>query len=79
MALGKEAEGSPLVADIGQAEQAVDHWDRVVERDRAIDNNLGCLVQEDNKKKQARDEFALRGQDGTKDLRTREQRGQTVG
>ena len=44
-----------------------------------IDNDLGCLVQEEDQQKDASDEFALSRQDDTPDPSTREQREQAVG
>ena len=79
VAFSEDAEGRSCVADIGHAEQTLDDRNRVMERKRTIDDNLGCLIQEDNKKKQVTDELAFSGQDATPDLKTLEQRPQTIG
>ena len=78
IASSKDAEGRPGIADIGQVEQVLDDRNRVVQRYRTVDDNLGYLIQEDNKNNKTTDEFAFGGQDGAPDLKTSEQRAQTI-
>lgn len=79
MAICKNTEGGPGVTDIGQVEEVPNNWNRMMQRHRTINDYFGCLIQEDNKKKQIRDQFTFGGQVGTPDLKTSEQRPQTVG
>ncbi len=79
MAICKNTEGSPGVADIGQVEEVPNNWNRMMQRHRTINDYFGCLIQENDKEKQIRDQFAFGSQVGTPDLKTSEQRPQTVG
>ena len=79
MAICKNTEGSSGVTDIGEVEEVPNNWNRMMQRHRTINDNFGCLIQENDKEKQIRDQFAFGGQVGTPDLKTSEQRPQTVG
>ena len=52
VAPGENTKGRPGVADIGQAKQLFDHRERMVQGHGAIDDELGELVQENNKDQQ---------------------------
>ncbi len=79
VAARKDAKGSPGISNVGQVKQVFDNWDGMIQRYRTIDYNFGCLIQQDNKGEQVADQFTLSVQDETPDLKTLEQRAQTVG
>lgn len=79
MTFGKDAKDRTFIADVCQIEQAFNHRNRVMKGDHSIYNQFGCLIQNDNKNKQITNQLAFDSQDGSPDLKTLEQRGQTVG
>ncbi len=50
MAAGEDAERGAGIAHVSQAEQAIDDRDRVMQRYRAVDDDLGQLIEDDNGK-----------------------------
>ena len=78
-AAGKDAEGRAGVAHIGEAEESVDERDRVIKWHRAVDDNLGQLIDSDYRRKPAGDDSPFQAQADAPALSTAAQRAQTVG
>ena len=80
MAAGENAECGAGIAHVSQAEQAIDDWDRVMQRYRAVDDDLGELIKNDNQNQPSTDELPFFcTQAASPALSTDAQRAQTVG
>ena len=80
MAAGEDAERGAGIAHISQAEQAIDDWDRVMQRYRAVDDDLGQLIENNNQNQPSADKLPfLRAQAASPAWSTDAQRAQTVG
>ena len=80
MAAGEDTERGAGIAHVSQAEQAIDDRDRVVQRYRAVDDDLGQLIQNHNQNQPRADELPFfRTQAASPALSTAAHRAQTVG
>ena len=79
MAAGEHAERGAGVADVGEIEEAVDNWNRAMQCHRLIDDDLGELIENDNRNQPSYDELPLGTQADAPALSTAAQRAQRVG
>ena len=78
-AAGEDSEGGAGVAHIGEVKQSVDDRDRLMERHRPVDDELGQLIENDNRREPPANALPLSAQADAPAFSTRAQRGQTVG
>lgn len=75
----EDAEGRPRIADVSEAKEVLDDGDGMMQGQGPVHDQLRYLIQTDNEDQPGGDEFRFWAQAATRDLRTEEQRGQTVG
>jgi hypothetical protein len=79
MAVRKHAECRALVPDIRQIKKVLDNRNGCVKRKRAVDNQLGSLIEQNGRPEDDADPFALCSQAFTPERSTAAHRSQTIG